>query len=133
MSEPNIHSGLKATEAPPLIGLSGMNRIYRVGGEEVYALRAVDLSLCRGEFVAVVGPSGSGKSTLANIIGGLDKPDSGQAVVDGINLAHASDRQLSAYRNKYVGFIFQAFNLQAKHTALENVILPLKYMLKVEM
>jgi putative ABC transport system ATP-binding protein len=116
----------KPTEAPPLIGLTGIDRVYKVGGEELYALRGVNLQLKRGEFVAVVGPSGSGKSTLANIIGGLDKPDAGQAVVDGINLGTVSDRKLSAYRNNYVGFVFQAFNLQPRHTALEQVMLPLK-------
>ncbi|MSX56871.1 MAG: ATP-binding cassette domain-containing protein, partial [Actinobacteria bacterium] len=78
-----------------------------------------------GDFVAIAGPSGSGKSTLANVIGGLDRPDSGQVMVNGMNLATAKDKQLSAYRNSNVGFVFQSFNLQVHETALENVISPL--------
>ncbi|CAB4853483.1 unannotated protein [freshwater metagenome] len=75
--------------------------------------------------MAIAGPSGSGKSTLANVIGGLDRPDSGQVMVNGMNLATAKDKQLSAYRNSNVGFVFQSFNLQVHETALENVISPL--------
>jgi putative ABC transport system ATP-binding protein len=75
--------------------------------------------------MAVVGPSGSGKTTLANIIGGLDKPDSGEVLVDGMNIAKADDTYLSRYRNIKIGFIFQSFNLQTTYTALENVMMPL--------
>jgi ABC-type lipoprotein export system ATPase subunit len=87
----------------------------------------VNLSVQSGEFVAMMGPSGSGKSTLANIIGGLDRPDHGEVVVDGQNLAGMSDNKLSQFRNEKVGFVFQAFNLKGDNTALENVMLPLVF------
>ena len=104
---------------------SGLCKTYTVGGDEVKALDNVSLSVERGDFIAICGPSGSGKSTLANVIGGLDKPDSGSVMVDGMNLAIAKDKELSTYRNRNVGFVFQSFNLQAHETALENVISPL--------
>ena len=108
-----------------LIECSQLVRTYRLGGEVVTALDGVSVSIERGDFVAVTGPSGSGKSTLANVIGGLDRPDSGTVVVDGLDLSKARDGQLSAYRNRHVGFVFQSFNLQNHETALENVISPL--------
>ena len=108
-----------------LIECSQLVRTYRLGGEVVTALNGVSLSIERGDFVAVTGPSGSGKSTLANVIGGLDRPDSGTIAVDGLDLSAAKDSQLSAYRNRHVGFVFQSFNLQNHETALENVISPL--------
>ena len=108
-----------------LIECTGLTKTYRLGDEVVKALDGVTLTIEAGDFVAIAGPSGSGKSTLANVIGGLDRPDSGQVVVDGMNLATARDKQLSAYRNSHVGFVFQSFNLQVHETALENVISPL--------
>ena len=108
-----------------LIECTGLTKTYRLGDEVVKALDGVTLTIAAGDFVAIAGPSGSGKSTLANVIGGLDRPDSGQVVVDGMNLATAKDKQLSAYRNSHVGFVFQSFNLQVHETALENVISPL--------
>jgi putative ABC transport system ATP-binding protein len=108
-----------------LIECTGLMKTYKVGDEVVHALDGVSLSIERGEFVAISGPSGSGKSTLANVIGGLDRPDAGRVVVDGLDLSTAKDRQLSAYRNSHVGFIFQSFNLQVHESALENVISPL--------
>ena len=87
----------------------------------------MSLSVQSGEFVAMMGPSGSGKSTLANIIGGLDRPDHGDVVVDGENLAGMRDNELSRFRNEKVGFVFQAFNLKGDNTALENVMLPLVF------
>jgi putative ABC transport system ATP-binding protein len=98
-----------------------------MGGETINALAGIDLKVSEGEFVTIVGPSGSGKSTLLNIIGGLDTPTIGRIEVDGQDLSKASDRDLSLYRNKKVGFIFQTFNLQPTHTALENVSLPLVF------
>ncbi|MDB5178638.1 MAG: ABC-type antimicrobial peptide transport system, ATPase component [Patescibacteria group bacterium] len=110
---------------PALIELKSVSKDYTIGDETLHALANVSLSIKPGEFIAITGPSGSGKSTLANIIGGLDKPDSGSVEVEGADLAKAGDRQLSVYRNKHIGFVFQAFNLQPTYTALENVMLPL--------
>lgn len=107
------------------ISCSGLSKTYTLGDEVVHALDNVSLTIEKGDFVAICGPSGSGKSTLANVIGGLDQPDSGSVVVDGVDLAKAKDKELSTYRNKNIGFIFQSFNLQAHESALENVISPL--------
>ena len=98
-----------------------------MGDEEIIALDNVDLKIEQGDFIAIVGPSGSGKSTLANIVGGLDSPDSGEVLVNGQNIVRMSDQELSSYRNKTIGFIFQSFNLQPTYTALENVMIPLVF------
>ena len=104
---------------------SGLKKTYTVGDEEVKALDNVSLTVEKGDFIAICGPSGSGKSTLANVIGGLDQPDEGSVMVDGVDLARAKDKALSEYRNSHIGFVFQSFNLQAHESALENVISPL--------
>ena len=104
---------------------SGLKKTYTVGDEEVKALDNVSLTVEKGDFIAICGPSGSGKSTLANVIGGLDQPDEGSVMVDGVDLAKAKDKALSEYRNSHIGFVFQSFNLQAHESALENVISPL--------
>ena len=109
------------------IALRGVTKTYRLGDEVVHALSDVTLDIAQGEFVAISGPSGSGKSTLANVIGGLDRPDSGSVRVGDMDLATASDKELSAYRNRTIGFIFQSFNLQGRDTALENVAAPLMF------
>ena len=106
------------------IALRGVTKTYRLGDEVVRALDDVTLDIAQGELVAICGPSGSGKSTLANIIGGLDRPDAGVVTVGGMDLSKANDRALSAYRNRTIGFVFQSFNLQARDTALENVMAP---------
>lgn len=111
----------------PVISLQAVNKVYRMGDETLYALRDLNLVIEKGEFVAIVGPSGSGKSTLANLIGGLDTPTSGTIIVEGKNIAKLRDAALSQYRNKHIGFIFQAFNLQGTKTALANVMLPLVF------
>lgn len=108
-----------------LIELKNVTKTYELGGEKIYALDNVNLSIDKGDFIAIVGPSGSGKSTLANIVGGLDVPDEGQVLVDGVDISRVNDAMLSKYRNKQIGFIFQTFNLQPMYTALENVIIPL--------
>lgn len=108
-----------------LIECSGLTKAYSLGGETVHALDGVNLTIEQGDFLAICGPSGSGKSTLANMIGGLDQPDSGSVVVDGKDLAKAKDKELAAYRNSRIGFVFQSFNLQVHETALENVMSPL--------
>jgi len=112
---------------PAIIEIKGVTRTYKLGDEILNALDNVSFSVNAGEFVAITGPSGSGKSTLANIIGGLDKPNSGTISVDGNDLSHTRDNKLSDYRNEHIGFVFQSFNLQGNNTALENVMLPLVF------
>ncbi len=99
----------------------GLTKIYRMGEVEVHALRGVDLELYRGEFVVLLGPSGSGKSTLLNILGGLDNPTSGHVISGGRDLVTAGDRELTAFRRRHVGFVFQFYNLIPSLTARENV------------
>jgi len=112
-------------ETEPLIRARALARRYRVGGQEVRALDGVDLDVVRGEFVALVGPSGWGKSTLLNLIGGLDRPSSGEVHVAGLELGRASDKELVRFRRERIGFIFQSFNLLATRSAVENVETPL--------
>jgi putative ABC transport system ATP-binding protein len=110
-----------------MIELRDVWRLYHMGEETINALAGINLEISQGEFVSIVGPSGSGKSTLLHIIGGLDSPTRGSIVVDGQDLSKASDKELSSYRNKQVGFVFQTFNLQPTYNALENVALPLVF------
>jgi putative ABC transport system ATP-binding protein len=110
-----------------MIELRDVWRLYHMGEETINALAGINLEISQGEFVSIVGPSGSGKSTLLHIIGGLDSPTRGSIVVDGQDLSKASDKELSSYRNKKVGFVFQTFNLQPTYNALENVALPLVF------
>lgn len=111
----------------PLIELKDIYKIYHMGSEEVRASDGVSLTICRGEFVAIVGKSGSGKSTLMNVIGALDVPTSGEYYLGGEDVSHMSDNQLAEIRNKMIGFIFQQYNLLPKLNLLENVELPLLY------
>ena len=104
-----------------MVRLDGVSRRYRVGDSDVYALRDVDLEVDQGEFVVVLGPSGSGKSTLLNIIGALDTPTGGRAVVAGREITGMDKGDLFAFRREVVSFIFQTFNLFPTLTALENV------------
>jgi len=110
--------------AEPIIQLKGVSKAYRAGRLEHQVLRAMDLEVEQGEFVAVVGTSGSGKSTLLNIIGGLDRGYTGAATVAGRDLSTLSDSQLSRFRNAKVGFVFQHFNLLEHLSSAENVALP---------
>ncbi|HEM61753.1 MAG TPA: ABC transporter ATP-binding protein [Chloroflexi bacterium] len=98
-----------------------------MGNTFVDALRGVDLTIGRGEFVALVGPSGSGKSTVLNLIGGLDRPTSGEVWIDGVELSASDERTLTRHRRQHVGFVFQTFNLLPRLTANENVALPLMF------
>ena len=113
--------------ADPVISLIDLTRSFQLGDTQVHALQGIDLSVSRGEFVAIMGSSGSGKSTLMNIIGCLDRPTSGQYVFEGHDVAHLSEPQLADIRSRRIGFVFQSFNLLARTSALENVILPLLY------
>ncbi|KOV67370.1 ABC transporter ATP-binding protein [Streptomyces sp. AS58] len=101
--------------------MSGVGRSYGQGAHRVHALRGVDLTLDAGELVAVVGPSGSGKSTLLNLVGTLDRPSSGQIVVDGHDVGRLGDAQLSALRAHRIGFVFQQFHLADNTSAIDNV------------
>jgi putative ABC transport system ATP-binding protein len=113
-----------AQAADPMIALSGVTRRF-AGKREVVALDHLDLTIARGDMVAVVGPSGSGKSTLLNLVGGLDRPSSGEVSVDGRTLAGLDDDELTRVRRDTIGFIFQFFNLLPTLTCMENVGLPL--------
>jgi putative ABC transport system ATP-binding protein len=111
----------------PLIKLDKIEKIYYMGGEDVHALKHIDLEIGRAGFIAIMGPSGSGKSTLMNIIGCLDTPTSGSYWLNGNEVAKATEDELAAIRNKEMGFIFQTFNLLPRASALRNVELPLIY------
>lgn len=113
--------------ATPLIEIINEYKIYIMGTEQVYANDNINLTINVGEFVAIVGKSGSGKSTLMNILGALDKPTSGKYLLNGKNTSDMTDDELADFRNKYIGFIFQQYNLLPKLTLLENVELPLLY------
>lgn len=110
-----------------LLQINELHKIYSTGDINVSALAGVDLELNEGEFAAIMGPSGSGKSTLMNIIGCLDRPTSGRYILAGEDVSGKNDDELADIRNKYIGFVFQSFNLLPKLTALENVALPLVY------
>jgi putative ABC transport system ATP-binding protein len=110
-----------------MIELDGIQKAYQIGTRTLPVLRDVSLSIKEGEFVAIMGASGSGKSTLLNILGILDDYDEGSYVLDGTLIKDLSERRAAFYRNKFIGFVFQAFNLLTWKTAVENVELPLQY------
>lgn len=117
----------KSKTEVPLIEIVNEYKIYIMGTEQVYANDNINLKIYKGEFVAIVGKSGSGKSTLMNIIGALDKPTSGNYILNGKDTSKMTDDELADIRNKTIGFIFQQYNLLPKLTLLENVELPLLY------
>jgi putative ABC transport system ATP-binding protein len=108
-------------ESKSLIEMNSVRKTYLMGDLTVHALRGLDLTVARGEFIVLLGPSGSGKTTTLNILGGLDRPSDGRVVVDGEEIARFNERRLTGYRRAKVGFIFQFFNLIPTLTALENV------------
>jgi putative ABC transport system ATP-binding protein len=114
------------TSSIPVIQLQGIKRHYSMGGETVAALDGVDVTVERGEMLAVMGPSGSGKSTMMNILGCLDTPSAGRYLLDGVDVGTLDDDQLSRVRGRQIGFVFQGYNLLPRMTALANVELPMK-------
>ncbi|MDP2715645.1 ABC transporter ATP-binding protein [Rheinheimera sp.] len=113
--------------ATAVIATRALEKHYQMGGQHLRALKGIDVSIAAGEFVAVMGPSGSGKSTFMNLLGCLDSPSLGQILLQGEDVTTLSAAQLARVRNKYIGFVFQQFNLLPRTTALDNVMLPLLY------
>jgi putative ABC transport system ATP-binding protein len=111
----------------PVIRADGIRKIYKMGDNVVQALKGLDVSIEQGEFVAVMGPSGSGKSTFMNLAGCLDQPTEGRLWLNGEDVSALNAEQLAKIRNKYIGFVFQQFNLLPRTTAIDNVSLPLLY------
>lgn len=112
---------------PPVIDARNLTKTYTMGDNVVRALRGVDVTIEAGEFVAIMGPSGSGKSTFMNLIGCLDRPTSGEYLLNGEAVAVMEDNALAEIRNRYIGFVFQNFHLLSRTSALKNVELPLMY------
>src|ERR1700724_3748085 len=122
--------GAEAPASDPMsavIEIEHLVKDYKLGDVPVHGLKGISLDIERGDFVAIMGPSGSGKSTLMNILGCLDKPTSGTYKLDGISVGQLKRDELAEIRNKKIGFVFQQFNLLARTSALENVVLPLMY------
>jgi len=118
--------GLAVAPAEPLVEIEGLRKTYRTGAVEVPALRGIDLTVRRGELLAVRGRSGSGKTTLLNLVGGLDRPDAGRVLVEGREVTAMSEDQLLTLRRETIGFVFQGFGLIPILSAAENVGLPLR-------
>jgi putative ABC transport system ATP-binding protein len=115
------------TMTHPVLDVRDVVKVYGEGEAQVHALRGVSLTVERGDYVAIMGSSGSGKSTLMNILGCLDTPTAGRYLLDGVDVSRLDDRQLALVRNRRIGFVFQAFNLIPRTSALANVELPLAY------
>ena len=112
-------------DAENIVTLSEIDKSYNAGGEQLYVLKRVSLTVNKGEYLAILGASGSGKSTLMNIIGCMDTSDSGQYLLDGVDVNTCNDAGLTALRNQKIGFIFQKYHLIPQYTVLQNVMLPL--------
>ncbi|CAM3285943.1 ABC transporter ATP-binding protein [Brevibacillus invocatus] len=110
-----------------MLHVEGLTKSYKTGDSELPILKGVSLLVEQGEFVAIMGPSGSGKSTFMNMLGCLDRPDTGTYMLDGIEVSSLKDKQLAHVRNQKIGFVFQSFNLLARSTSLHNVELPMMY------
>jgi len=116
-----------SAEGIKMIQAENLTKVYKMGEDEVRALNHASFTIEKGEMIAIMGPSGSGKSTLMSIIGCLDVPTSGRYVLDGVSVENMEDAQLAEIRGRKIGFVFQQFNLLARTSALENVMLPLTY------
>jgi putative ABC transport system ATP-binding protein len=110
-----------------IINVKHLSKVYGTEGMQLKVLSDISLDICKGEFVAIMGPSGSGKSTLMHILGALDLPTEGEYILDGQNVESLSDDQLADIRNRKIGFVFQAYNLLPRTTAIDNVMLPMDY------
>ncbi len=117
----------EACPGPVVLEARAVTKTYELDGVEVHALCGVDLQVCGGEMLAIMGPSGSGKSTLMHIVGLLDRPTTGTVTIDGVDVSQMDPNELAAVRNRRIGFVFQSFNLLARTSALANVELPLIY------
>ncbi|MBN1669705.1 MAG: ABC transporter ATP-binding protein [Kiritimatiellae bacterium] len=115
------------TSEEVIVSVRGVSKQYRMHGNAVYALKDIHLDVYAGEYLSVMGPSGSGKSTLFNMIGALDKPTAGEVSISGVDLASLSSLELAFFRNNYIGYVFQAFNLIPSLSALRNVALPILF------
>ena len=122
-----LRDGVAATIGEALISIEGLHKYYELGETRVHALRGVNLSIARGEFVAIMGASGSGKSTFMNMLGCLDRPSSGRYLLESTDVSELDKRALALVRNRKMGFVFQGFHLLARTTALENTELPTLY------
>ena len=109
------------------IKVRNLRKVYKLGGEKVYALKKIDLDIERGEICCILGTSGSGKSTLLNMLAGLEKPTRGDIFINGVNVAQLNERRLARFRQENTGFVFQSYNLITQFTALENVGMPLMF------
>ena len=116
---------IRAIDVPHMIRLRGVTKEYAQGTRPIRALDGVNIAVAAGEFVSIVGPSGSGKSTMLHLIGGLDRPTGGEIYVQGRMLSHMTDHDMTVFRRRHVGFVFQSFNLLPALSAAENVALPL--------
>jgi putative ABC transport system ATP-binding protein len=111
-----------------MVCMEAVTRHYRVGGQTIAALDGVGFEMPQGQFMAIVGPSGSGKSTLLNMLGCLDRPDSGRYLLDGVDVSTFDDERASDFRNRRIGFVFQSFHLLPRLTVLENALLPRRFL-----
>lgn len=118
---------MRHEEKEPVMILENVKKKYIIGEKDFWALRGLDLTILQGEFIAIVGKSGSGKSTLLNLLGGIDSPTEGRIIVNGKEINHMNERQLSRFRGENIGFVFQFFQLMPTLTILENVIMPMDF------
>ena len=128
-SAASAHAASRITRPPGalVIEIEGVTKLYKMGAEIIHALRGVNVTIRRNEYLAIMGPSGSGKSTLMNLLGCLDTPTSGTYVLAGRDVSRMAENELAEVRNQEIGFVFQTFNLIPRQTALDNVALPLVY------